>query len=84
MDENELKSLIESTLDNTGQKSRIHEMDDNGKQYVHALAKHCAETQKKFPYSSAFRICKEKFNFTGSQDAFRRAMIKVEAGELTL
>ena len=33
MDENELKSLIDSTFSNTGQKSRIHEMDDNGKQY---------------------------------------------------
>jgi hypothetical protein len=84
MDENELKSLIDSTLNNTGQKSRIHEMDDNGKQYVHALAKHCADTKTKFPYSSAFKICKDKFNFKGSLDAFRRAVIKVEANELTL
>ena len=84
MDEKELSNLIASTFSNTGQKSRIHEMDDNGKQYVHALAEHCNASNTKFPYTSAFKICKEKFNFTGSQDAFRRAMIKVEAGELTL
>lgn len=84
MDENELNNLIANTFSNTGQQPRIHEMDDNGKQYVHALAEHCKANNTKFPYTSAFKICKEKFNFTGSQDAFRRAMIKVEAGELTL
>lgn len=84
MDEKEIKSLIESTFTNMGKKNAIHNMDDNGKQYVMALAKHCKSSDMPFPYTSAWRICKEKFNYGGSQDAFRRAAMKIEADELTL
>ena len=84
MDEKEIKSLIEHTFGNTGQKPAVFEMSDDGKQYINSLVDYCKESNKKFPYTSAFRVCKDKFAFTGSPDAFRRAIIRIESGDLVL
>ena len=84
MDENEIKNLIENTFADTGQKPAILEMDDDGKQYINALVEYCKTSNKKFPYTSSFKVCKEKFRFTGSADAFRRAIIRIESGDLVL
>ena len=84
MDEKEIESLIEHTFSSTGQKPAMLEMTDEGKQYITAVVEYCKESNKKFPYTSAFRVCKEKFKFTGSADAFRRAIIRIESGDLVL
>ena len=84
MDEQEIQSLIEHTFNTTGQKPAMVDMADDGKEYINALIEHCKGTNKKFPYTSAFRACKEKFSYTGSSDAFRRAIIRIESGELVL